>query len=106
MAKEFTSDNFKEEVENSDKLVLVDFWAEWCGPCKMIGPIITMMSNERDDMVIGKVNVDDPDTAALSAKYNIRTIPTLIFFKDGKEVERVQGFKSLHELNAIANGLL
>ena len=90
MAINFTTSNFQEVVLNSDKPVLVEFWAEWCGPCKMIGPLIEELSIEMDGQaVIGKLNVDEnPDIAAT---YGIRSIPTLLIFKGGEIVDKIVG---------------
>ncbi len=89
---EITDSNYT-EIFASDKPVLVDFWAEWCGPCKMIGPIVEQMASEYEGKaVIGKVDVDaNPE---ISVKYGVRSIPTLIFFKDGKEVDKQIGAAS------------
>jgi len=89
MALELNYENF-EEIISSDKLVLVDFWAEWCGPCKILGPIIDELSLEyADRAIIGKVNVDScPD---LAMEYGIRNIPTLLLFKNGQIVDRHSG---------------
>ena len=92
MALEFNDNNFKEEVLNSDKPVLVDFWAAWCGPCKLLGPTIEELHKEMGDKVkIGKVNVDE--TQALAAAYGIMSIPTVIILKGGKIVEQFIGMQ-------------
>lgn len=78
------------EVLATDKLVVIDFWAEWCGPCKMVGPIIDELAEEyKDKVVIGKVDVDNNDEA--TSKYGIRNIPTVIFVKNGEVVDKVVG---------------
>ncbi|MFC5050053.1 thioredoxin [Rubritalea spongiae] len=90
MALVLTEDNFEAEVINSGKAVLVDFWAEWCGPCKMISPIIDELSDEVGDAaVVGKVEVDNAQ--ALAAKYGVRSIPFLLFFKDGEVKDQIVG---------------
>lgn len=89
MTVEITNDNFNEEVLQSDKPVLVDFWASWCGPCKMVSPLIDQISNERDDIKVGKVNVDEqPD---LAQQFQVMSIPTIMAFKDGELVKRQVG---------------
>lgn len=89
MAFEFTDDNFQESALSSG-VAVVDFWAEWCGPCKMIGPIIDKVAEEVGDTAkVGKCNLDDGQ--ALAAKYNVRSIPTLLFFKDGEVKEQIVG---------------
>ncbi|MCC5908189.1 MAG: thioredoxin TrxA [Balneolaceae bacterium] len=87
---ELTDSNFSEEVENSDSPVLVDFWAEWCGPCRMVGPIVDELADEYEGKAkVGKVNVDhNPE---VSVKYGIRSIPALMIFKNGEVVDTVVG---------------
>lgn len=78
------------EVLQTDKLVVIDFWAEWCGPCKMVGPIIEQISEEyKDKVVVGKLDVDNNDDT--TSKYGIRNIPTILFIKNGEVVDKVVG---------------
>ena len=82
---EITKDNFEHTVLKADKPVLVDFWAEWCGPCQMMGPIVDEVAEERNDIIIGKLNVDTQPEIAL--RYNVMSIPTLILFENGEEAQ-------------------
>lgn len=92
-----TKDNFDAEVLNSELPVIVDFWADWCGPCKKLGPIIAQIAEEYEGKVkVGKVNVDEQ--MLLSSKYNIMSIPTVILFKGGQVDKTSVGFKSKSEL--------
>ena len=91
--------NFSAEVLNSATPVLVDFWAEWCGPCKMIAPILDEIASEYDGKVkVGKVNIDEEQPIA--TQYGIRAIPTLLIFKDGEVAEQVVGLRSKRDLKA------
>ncbi len=90
MALQFTDGNFEDLVLKSEKPVMVDFWAEWCGPCRMVGPVVEELAKEYDgQVVIGKLNVDE--NAQVSMKYGIRSIPTILFFKGGQLVDRSVG---------------
>lgn len=91
MALEINAENIK-DVLNSDKLVVLDFWASWCGPCKMIGPIIEELAEEfKDKAIIAKVNTEDEDNDDLVSDYGIRNLPTILFIKDGKIVDKMVG---------------
>lgn len=89
-ALKFTDDSFEDDVLNSEKPVLVDFWAEWCGPCRMVGPVVDELAGEYEGKAkIGKVNVDE--NSQISTKYGIRSIPSLLIFKDGEVVDQIVG---------------
>lgn len=95
-----TSQNFENEVLNCDKTVLVDFWATWCGPCRMIAPIVEEIAQEYADSVkVGKVNVDEERELAIN--YRIESIPTIMIFKNGKLADKVIGYKSKEELEKL-----
>ena len=84
-----TSQNFQDVVINSDKPVLLDFWAPWCGPCRMVSPIIDEIAGERSDIIVGKVNVDEQ--VALAQQFRVMTIPTLMVIKNGQVVHQSAG---------------
>ena len=100
MEIKFNSENFEEEVLKSEKPVLVDFYADWCGPCNAMAPVIEELATELDGKAkVGKINVDDnPDIAV---EYNVMSIPTLIIFKNGKEEKRLVGLRDKEELLSL-----
>ena len=90
MALEFTEENFESLAVKSDKLVMIDFWAEWCGPCRMVWPLVDELANEYDGKaLVGKVNVDLH--GGIAAQFGVRNIPTIIFLKNGELVDKVVG---------------
>lgn len=91
-AIQVTKENFEEIVLKAEKKVLLDFWAPWCGPCRMVLPVVEEIAEERDDIVVGKVNVDEQP--ALAERYGVMTIPTLIVFENGEEQQRSVGAKN------------
>ena len=92
----FTDANFKELALDSDKLVLVDFFATWCGPCQMMAPHVEELAEEMDDVVIGKMNIDDNETTP--TQFQVMSIPTIVFFKGGEVVAKVVGYQSKEAL--------
>lgn len=91
-----TKDNFEEEVMKSDKPVLLDFWAGWCGPCRMVGPVVDKIATEHPEYKVGKVDVDDQ--AELAGQFSVMSIPTLLVFKEGKMVNKTVGVASKEAL--------
>lgn len=103
MSMHITTQNFESQVLKAQKPVLVDFYAVWCGPCKMLAPVLEELENSRDDILIGKVNVDEEP--ALLRQFSITAVPTLVLFKDGKSVKQITGFQSREALEQLVNGV-
>ena len=105
MAFEITDANFQQEVLDKKGVTVIDFWAEWCGPCRMIAPIIEKLSDEyKDKALIGKVDVDNNPEVAF--KYGIRSIPTILILKDGEEVKRHVGYTTQANLAQLVDAQL
>jgi len=105
MVQEISADNFEEEVKQSDKPVVVDFWADWCGPCKMLSPVFEKVAAELEgDAKFVKLNVDEAQEIAQAN--NVQSIPTLVIFREGNEKARLQGFMSEDQLKERIQELL
>ena len=96
---QITKDNFKTLVQESSKPVLLDFWAVWCGPCKMIAPIVEAIAEEREDILVGKVNVDDE--MELASAFGVASIPTVVLVKDGKVAATSVGYRPKADLEKM-----
>ena len=102
MEIKITKDNFEAEVVKADRPVLVDFWATWCGPCMMLGPVVAEIAEERKDVIkVGKVNVDEEPE--LAAKFGIMSIPAVLLFKNGEVVANSVGYVPEEDLNAFVS---
>lgn len=98
MTQALLDEQFEEKVINSEGLVLIDFWAEWCGPCRQLGPILESIDDEMPELTVYKMNVDDaPETPS---KFEIRSIPAMFLFKDGKQVDMMVGLHSESEIKS------
>lgn len=94
-----TNDNFDEEVIKSDKPVLLDFWASWCGPCRMVSPVVDRIAEDRDDIKVGKINIDEQPE--LATQFEITSIPTLLIIKDGKVTNKAVGALPREAIEAL-----
>jgi thioredoxin 1 len=105
MPIDLNDENFEEEIINSKASAMVDFYADWCGPCKMVGPIIEKLAEEyKGKIVVGKLNVDE--ASQTSQHYGVMNIPTVVFFKDGEEIDRISGYVGKEEYEKMIKQIL
>ena len=102
MSVQMINKNNFEEVKNSDKLVLLDFYADWCGPCRMVAPILHEIAEERPDVIVGKINVDEEEDLAM--KFGVYSIPTLVVMKNGEIVRQTSGARPKAQILAMLEG--
>ncbi|MBQ7124003.1 MAG: thioredoxin [Oscillospiraceae bacterium] len=100
--KVLNKNNFEENVLKNEKAVVVDFWAPWCGPCRMLSPVVDQVAEENGEVFFGKVNVDEEKE--LASRYGIMSIPALVLFKDGKAVDSMVGFRPKERVVAFSKG--
>lgn len=96
-----TKDNYQQEVMQNDKPVLIDFWAGWCGPCQMLSPVVDEVAEERDDIKVAKINVDQEDMQDIVSQFRVMSIPMLVVMKNGEETNRSVGVISKEEILAL-----
>ena len=96
-------ENFEKDVLKNEKIVVVDFYATWCGPCKMLSPILEQVSEETDKAVIAKLDIDE--SLELAKEYNVMSVPTMVIFKDGKEVNRLIGLRQKNQILDTINNI-
>ena len=98
--KTLTDDNFEQQIERGEGLAVVDFWAEWCGPCRAVGPVIDSIADDYvGKVMVGKVDVDS--NRKITERFNVRSIPSILYFKDGELVETIVGVRSKHQLEEL-----
>lgn len=95
---ETTKEEFQQILESDKNIILADFWAQWCGPCKILGPVLGDIANEVEDVTIVKINIEEGDNSVLAAQYGIKNIPTVVIFKGGQQVDKFVGVKKKEDI--------